>query len=140
MTSVVASSRVRTYGLSALDEFMSTTGVSIAIGWCTAVTLLGIVASSRSTTNDWVSLLPRYSTKVLRSSPPRTGCSVGAGIRDGSRAGRRSSRTLSSDRLAERRPCVIGNEPCELLETAGESHVSALESATRPHFRGTRTL
>ena len=61
--------------------------------------------------------------KVPRSSHPQTGYSVGGGIRDGSHAGRRSSRTRSSDRLAERGPDVIGNEPFELAETAGEWHV-----------------
>jgi hypothetical protein len=44
MTSVVALSHGQTYGLSELDEFMSTTELSIATVWCTAVILLGIVA------------------------------------------------------------------------------------------------
>jgi hypothetical protein len=61
--------------------------------------------------------------KVPRSLQPQTGYSVGGGIRDGSHAGRRSSRTRSSDRLAERGADVIGNEPFELAETAGESHL-----------------
>src|SRR5215213_11870007 len=49
------------------DESMSTTGVSIATVRCTAVIFLGIVASSRSTGNEWVSRLPSCYTKVPRS-------------------------------------------------------------------------
>ena len=44
MTGMVTLSHGQTYGLSELDEFMSTTEVSIATVWCTAVTLLGIAA------------------------------------------------------------------------------------------------
>jgi hypothetical protein len=123
MTHTVASSHGRTYGSSAPDESMSTTGVSIATVRCTAVIFLGIVASSRSTGNEWVSRLASYYTKVPRSSPARTGWSVGDGIRDAWRAGRHCLMPHSSGRLAEREPCATGTEPAELPKSAGESHV-----------------
>jgi hypothetical protein len=135
MTHTVTSSHGRTYG-SAPDESMSTTGVSIATVRCTAVIFLGIVASSGSTGNEWVSRLPSYYTKVPRSLPARTGWSVGDGIRDAWRAGRHCLMPRSSGRLAEREPCATGTESAELPESAGESHVWAMEGATHQHFRG----
>ena len=72
--------------------------------------------------------------KVPRSSLPQTGYSAGGGIRDGSHAERRFSRTRSSDRLAECGQYVIGNEPCEFAETAGESQIIRAGRVARPHF------
>jgi very-short-patch-repair endonuclease len=56
------------------------------------------------------------------------------------RAGRHCLMPRSSGRLAEREPCATGTEPAELPESAGESHVLAMEGATHPHFSWTRTL
>ena len=49
----VASSHEQIYGSSGLDESMSTTEMFIATVRCIAVTLHGIVASSRSTGHGW---------------------------------------------------------------------------------------
>ena len=68
-------------------DFMSTTGVSIATAWCAQRPCSGSSPRRDRLPTNGVSLQPKYFTKPPRSSPPRTGCLVGAGIRDGSHAG-----------------------------------------------------
>ena len=111
MTHTVASSHGRTYGSSAPDESMSTTGVSIATVRCTAVIFFGIVASSRSTGNEWVSRLSSYYTKVPRSLPARAGW---------------SSAGLSP----------LGPSQLSSLKVRLSRMFWAMKVTARPHFRG----